>query len=152
MANVLKHPGGFDEAKFQQREAKSDNTYRAFLKRLCTVGKMSEEFAERAAVAVVSGLEQRLTPGEARHLEAQLPVRLTKLLVSGQLMLRADGKFGSDELLEAVAREVGLPEGEVEPVVRAVFSVIRQTISEGEAEDVAAQLPSDIAALWNEAA
>jgi uncharacterized protein (DUF2267 family) len=152
MANVLKHPAAFDEVRLQKREAKSDHTYRVFLKRLCAVGKMSEEFAERAAVAVLSGLEQRLSSGEAHQLEAQLPVRLTKLLVSGQLMVHVEGKFGSQALLNAVGQELGLAEGEVEPVVRAVFSVVRETISEGEVEDVAAQLPSDIAALWNEAA
>jgi len=151
MANVLKHPGMVDEARLQKREAKSDNTYRAFLKKLCAQGRMSEEFAERAAVAVLSGLEQRLDAGEASHLEAQLPVRLTKLLVSGQFRVQLRGKFGAEELLTAVGQELGLGEGEVEPVVRAVFECVRESISEGEASDVADQLPPDLATLWNPA-
>jgi uncharacterized protein (DUF2267 family) len=37
---------------------------------------------------------------------------------------------------------------EVEPLVRLVIRVFREQISEGEAEDVASNLPPDLRALW----
>ena len=45
----------------QRREARTQQTYRAFLKSVCAHGRMKEEFAEPAAVAVLCALERRLT-------------------------------------------------------------------------------------------
>jgi uncharacterized protein (DUF2267 family) len=36
----------------------------------------------------------------------------------------------------------------MEPLVRAVFRAMRDLISEGEANDVASNLPPDLQALW----
>ena len=66
-------------------------------------------------------------------------------------MIHLDGRANRDAFLLAVGNELNLGEGEVEPVVRAVFQSVRHQISEGEAEDIAAQLPGDLAALWSEA-
>ena len=47
-----------------------------------------------------------------------------------------------------IGEDLGMQAAEVEGVVRAVFSAVREQISEGEAEDVASQLPKDLGALW----
>jgi uncharacterized protein (DUF2267 family) len=152
MPNELRPPKDL-EAKLHRRDARAEQTYREFLKRLCKRGSMSEEFAERSAVAVVSALESRLTEREAKQLEAQLPVRLIKLLCNSSFSLSdSPSKADREMFLDGIGTELGLGQGDVEPVVRNVFSEVRALISEGEAEDVAAQLPSDLAALWAEAA
>jgi uncharacterized protein (DUF2267 family) len=116
---------------------------------LTRYGGWDEEFAERAALCVLQLLEERLVGGEAEDLEAQLPSRLRSELQKGE---RREGrqahKFGREDLLERVGRELSVPRDRVEPLVRSVFAAVRAHVSEGEAEDVAAQLPADLAALW----
>ncbi|HZI16176.1 MAG TPA: DUF2267 domain-containing protein, partial [Myxococcus sp.] len=57
-------------------------------------------------------------------------------------------RFGREEFLATVAEDLLKPVEEVEPLVRAVFRAMRDLISEGEAEDVASNLPPDLQALW----
>jgi uncharacterized protein (DUF2267 family) len=101
---------------------------------------------------VLCAVEQRIFGEEARDMEAQLPQRLTELLHSCE---RHEGappeKFGRAEMLQRVGQDLGLNPDAVEPIVRAVFAVIRERISEGEAEDVMNQLPHDIRDLWQRA-
>ncbi len=142
-----------DELREQRHEAHAEHTYSAFLKDLSRIGRMSEEQAQRAAVAVLHALEQRVARSLGRHLEAQLPARLREFLHEAE---RAEGeefaRFGRQRLLRMVAARLGPAlagdPAEVERIVRAVFQAVRMHISEGEVEHVAAGLPEDIAELW----
>ncbi|XXF79557.1 DUF2267 domain-containing protein [Myxococcaceae bacterium GXIMD 01537] len=134
----------------QKRHAsRTGQTYAAFLKHLCERGGMSPHTAERAAVSVLCAVEQRIFSGEARDMEAQLPRKLTEVLVRCE---RHEGpppkKFGRAELLAMVGQDLSLNPDAVEPIVRAVMSAIREQISEGEAEQVMDQLPHDLKDLW----
>jgi uncharacterized protein (DUF2267 family) len=138
-----------DARRLQRRESHAQQTYARFLKDLCRIGHMGPDFAEQAAVAVLSVLEQRLIPDEAKDLEAQLPVQLTNLLACCDRP--PDGeplKYGRDELLEMVGRDLNMAPDEVEPVIRAVFATIREHVSEGEVEDVIHMLPREMRDLW----
>jgi len=58
-------------------------------------------------------------------------------------------KFHKDELLERIMNE-GQLENMVmaETVAKAVFKVLKEQITKGEADDVAAQLPKDLKEMW----
>jgi uncharacterized protein (DUF2267 family) len=135
-----------------RHESRTSQTYASFIKRLCERGGMSPSVAEQAAVSVLCALEQRIYGTEVSDLEAQLPQKLTELLHRCE---RHEGppprKFGREELLRMVGEDLALRPDVVEPVVRAVFAVVRERISEGEAEDVMNQLPADLRDLWGQA-
>jgi len=100
--------------------------------------------------AVLHPLRDRLPLDEAAHLGAQLP-----LLVRGLYYDRwhpASGVHKDRHLEEFLARVAdGLKD--IRPVntreaVRTVFRVLATHISRGQADEVAATLPSEIRALW----
>jgi uncharacterized protein (DUF2267 family) len=139
-----------DARRLQRRESHAAQTYAAFLKDLCRIGGMGPEFAEQAALSVLSALEMRLIPDEAKDLEAQLPVQLTNLLACCERPNRSDEpvKYSRDDLLEMVAADLNMQPDEVEPVIRAVFATVREHVSEGEVEDVVNMLPREMRDLW----
>lgn len=132
-----------DPERATRHESRAANTYHAFLKDLERIGEMPKELAERAAVAVLSVLERRIFPSGARHLEAQLPSKLRELLIH-----LSQRRFGRAAFFQMVADELSMDPQKVEPIVRAVFRAVRIKISDGEAQDVAAELPKDLAELW----
>jgi uncharacterized protein (DUF2267 family) len=135
-----------------RRETRRSQTYKAFLKNLCAIGSMSEEEAERAAVSVLCVLEQRLFGEEAAHLEAQLPAKLQELLVRCERHIgKPTSKFGREGFLQMVADDLGVDPNEAERKSRAVFTAVREQVSEGEVEDVINQLPADLRELWQRA-
>jgi uncharacterized protein (DUF2267 family) len=138
-----------DQRRMQRHDSRTSQTYKAFLKNLQSIGSMNAEFAEQAAVSVLCVLEQRLTRDEAAHMEAQLPVKLTKLLSRCDRHLEASPvKLDREEFLQMIASDLGMQVSEVEPVIRAVFAAVREQISEGEVEDVIGQLPAQFRDLW----
>ena len=133
----------------QRHEARRTQTYKQFLKRLEEIGGYSEEQAEDAAVAVLCALEQRLFSGEAQHLNAQLPAILRELVRRCPLHRGAfPRRFGREEFFRLIAEDLGPEAGDLEETVRNVFAAVRSQITDGEADDVAAQLPSDLLDLW----
>lgn len=141
-----------EERRKLRHETRTSQTYKDFIKRLDERGGMSPHTAEQAAVSVLCAVEARIFGEEAKDLEAQLPRKLTELLHTCE---RHEGpppeKFGRAEMLQRVGQDLALNPDAVEPVVRAVLAVIRERISEGEAEDVMNQLPHDIRDLWQRA-
>ncbi len=134
----------------QRRETRRNQTYKAFLRNLMVIGSMNEEDAERAAVSVLCALEQRLFGQEAAHLEAQLPGKLQDLLVRCERhMGKPATKFGKDGFIQMVAHDLDVEPLEAERKIRAVFSAVRDQVSEGEIDDVIGQLPSDLRELWH---
>jgi uncharacterized protein (DUF2267 family) len=134
----------------QRHEARTSQTYAAFIKHLCERGGMSPSVAEQAAVSVLCALEQRIFGEEAQDLEAQLPRKLTELLHRCERHESGPPprKFGRAEMLAMVGEELSLMPAAVEPVIRAVLDAIRDQISEGEVEQVMNQLPADLRDLW----
>jgi len=136
----------------QRRETRRNQTYKAFLRNLEAIGSMNEEEAERAAVSVLCVLEQRLIGEEAAHLEAQLPGMLQDLLVRCERHLgKPASKFGKDGFIKMVSEDLGVDGFEAEKKIRAVFSAVREQVSDGEIEDVIGQLPADLRELWQRA-
>ena len=137
------------ERRRARHEARASHTYRGFINELTGVTGFSADEAERAALAVLGLIEQRITAGEWDDLEAQLPFKLRELLeASSHGGGEQPRRFGRAELVAEVAEALGLGEREAEHTAHCVMAVVRERITPGEAEDVAGQLPADIAELW----
>jgi uncharacterized protein (DUF2267 family) len=113
------------------------------------LGSMNEEEAEKAAVSVLCVLEQRLFGEEAAHLEAQLPSKLRDLLIRCERHIgKPVPKFGRYDFIRMVSEDLETDLFQAERHIRAVFSALRDQVSEGEIEDVIGQLPADLRELW----
>jgi uncharacterized protein (DUF2267 family) len=136
------------QRRVQRHESHVGSTYAAFIRHLCAQGSLDPEVAECAAVSVLSALERRILPKEARDLEAQLPRKLVEFLPPPEQRPARPHRFGREEFLRTVAEDLGKSVEEAESLVRLVFRAFQDQISGGEAEDVASNLPPDLRALW----
>ncbi len=142
-----------EERRRQRQETRQRQTYLTFLNSVSESARLSgdegRDRAERAASSVLCALEQRITVEESDDLNAQLPRKLQELLHRCE---RHEGsrpeRFGLQEFLQMVADDLETNVNEAESLTRAVFEAVRVQITEGEADDVASQLPADLQALW----
>ncbi|HLC42246.1 MAG TPA: DUF2267 domain-containing protein [Methylomirabilota bacterium] len=117
-----------------------------------TSGESSQEAARRATAAVFHTLRDRLTPGEADQVAAQLPIELKDVWWAGDQTERRPLKVHRQEFYQRVVKEASLPSiKEARWVTLAVFAALKEQLSPGEAEDVLAQLPKDLKEVWLEA-
>jgi uncharacterized protein (DUF2267 family) len=110
---------------------------------------------ERATEAVLLELHHRIGP-EAAHLQSQLPHDVAKVFAGGIYERVADAiapaeRFGMRELVGRVARDGGIDRQHAEQVTQAVFHELKAHVTEGQARHVAAALPRDIEAVWDQA-
>jgi uncharacterized protein (DUF2267 family) len=107
------------------------------------------EESRRATAAVLQALRDRLTADEAAHASAQLPRELKALWGSGHPALTRPLKLHRREFLERIRLEAGLCNiAQAEQVTDAVFAALKDQISDGEANDIKAQLPRDLKRQW----
>ena len=107
------------------------------------------EESRRATAAVFHALRDRLTPQEASHAAAQLPRELKALWGSGHPALDRPLRLHRRQFLERVRLEAGLASAlQAEQATDAVFAALKEQLSEGEAEDIVAQLPRDLKWQW----
>lgn len=108
------------------------------------------QHAYHALRAVLHTLRDRLLPGEAAKLASELPMLVRGIYYEGYkpdatpLKLRTQQEF-----LDHVQQryELDLPRNP-EKLVRAVFEVMCEHVSEGEIEKVVQMLPADIATFF----
>ena len=105
--------------------------------------------ARQVTAAVLRALRDRLTPDEADQAAAQLPRELQALWRTGARPIRQPLKMHRREFLDRVRREAELKSlGQAALAADAVFAALKEQLSEGEAEDIVAQLPRDLKATW----
>lgn len=138
-----------EKHRTERSEQRRNQTFAAFMTYLRRVGSISEELAEKAAVAVLCSLERRIHPDEAKDLEAQLPAKLRDLVrrCDTHAGIRPH-KIDRPEFVAMVAEELGVPADRAERLILAVFHALRAQVSEGEARQVEGQLPPDLRSLW----
>lgn len=121
----------------------------------------SPEITEEAVGIVLSLLSHRLTPQEANDAKDQLPQAL-KALWQSKTWFSNFARISRHEQLEYNKKEqlYAMIQNELEKkqivtdvakLTRIVFHLLKEEISEGEAEDIAAQLPGEIESLWKAA-
>jgi uncharacterized protein (DUF2267 family) len=107
------------------------------------------EEARQATAAVLHALRDRLTAEEAAQAAAQLPRELKTLWRGGGPAPARPLKLHRGQFLERVRLEAGLAStGQAEQVTDAVFAALKEQLSEGEADDIVAQLPRDLKRQW----
>jgi len=118
-----------------------------FWKRLQDVlGVEDEEKVHKFGERVLETLSARLTYEEAEDLKAQLPHGLKEIWERHEHEMH---KLDREQFAEKIRTECDLADTEqAEDVIRAVFGVLQEGISPGEARDVEAQLPGDLKPLW----
>ncbi len=118
----------------------------------------TREMAEEGMQIVLSLLSHRLTPEEAKDVESQLPTDMKSiwnsdtwitnfLSISRQAQLKYRKKEELYSLIDNELSKTNLPIG-AEHLALAVFHVLKEQITEGEIQDIAAQLPEDIEEVW----
>ena len=125
-------------------------------------GLPSREQAEEGAQIVLSLLSYRISDGQADEVARQLPERIRDLwesdpnrtFINKYLSVFRDQQLGYNDLSELyslVDREARSRNLTVDAagLVAAVFEVLRQQLTEDEANAVGAQLPSDIRRVWD---
>ena len=102
--------------------------------------------AERATWATLQTLGERLAGGEAKDFASQLPPVLAKYALSGQA--GAGEHFSVDEFFRRVSDREGvdLPKAVFHACV--VISVLQEALSQGEIDDIRAQLPPEYDRLF----
>ncbi|MDN3296405.1 DUF2267 domain-containing protein [Streptomyces ficellus] len=121
--------------------------YDEFLAQVRERGEYADQAeAEQVTQAVLAILAQRITPGEAKDLAAQLPGDLGQALAVGDE--RQVESYGVEEFLSRVAERTGARPRTAEWDASAVLSTLAETVSGGELNQLLTQLPSGFAALF----
>ncbi len=116
--------------------------------------------AGRILRAVLHALRKRLTPEEYLDLVAQLPMCIKAIAVDGWRIVESPDKSikDVDDLIHAVmeedrrtaARDLGNEEHAKE-AIKAVIRVIKRHVSDGEIQDMEAELPKHLRRFVEEA-
>lgn len=129
-----------------------------FLHEVADTLRCDERRAESIVFIVFQELRVRITPREASHVAAQLPVGLKKLWLEDESTSRAVQRTHLADFLGRVRQRAALPDDhEAERGTRAVFGALQRLLGsptgvEGEAWDIFSQLPKDLKLLWLESA
>ncbi len=127
---------------------------RAFFKTVARDLGCDERRAEALTFAVFQELRDRLTPGEAADVDAQLPAGLKPLWEFLERPGRHVRRVHELQFIGEVRLIASLTdEEEAERAVVAVFAALQELLGsstgmEGEAWDVLSQLPKDLKKLW----
>lgn len=114
------------------------------------LGTEDRDDAYHALRAVLHTLRDRLAVNEVAQLAAQLPILVRGIFYEGWKPSRTPMTYRDvDTFLEKVGAELG-SHGETEAsfAVTAVSRVLAAHVSEGELDDVRAELPADLRALF----
>lgn len=100
--------------------------------------------------AVLHALRDRIGPENAVHFSAQLPLIIRGLFFEGwKMSAPASHERHVAEFLAHVARELDEDHRlNLEPAVRAVFSVIWERVDQGEVAKLMRIFPADLRVLW----
>lgn len=107
----------------------------------------SREAALSSSRATLTTLSERIQPGQAENIGAQLPEEI------GRHLEKVDEveSFGWDEFVDRVAEREELGGGDTEDVVyraRVVMEVVDEVVPESSMDDLKEQLPDDYAELF----
>jgi uncharacterized protein (DUF2267 family) len=103
----------------------------------------------QALRAVLHCLRDRLIVDEAAHLGEQLPMLVRGIYYEGWRPAGKPEKIRSrDEFIGGIVANLAQAPIDPEEAARAVFQVLENHISPGEALDVLHELPQDLRALW----
>ncbi|MBM7112919.1 DUF2267 domain-containing protein [Archangium primigenium] len=145
-------PGNPQSRGDKRRPTRPGAQSASFLTHLSEARGVDSQVAEKAAVAVLTGLLRQFEPGDDADAPDPLALKLLELLPVSrplvQVQASAEPEVPSDTLLPDVARAVGQDADAVEPLVRAVFQGLREYLTEAEAQELERLLSWDLQHLW----
>jgi len=116
--------------------------YDEFIRSVAQGAAISYEDAERVTEATLRTLAERITGGEAKDLASQLPLQLKPFLTIG---VREEAEaFDVDVFVARVADRAGIDPDQALAQLGAVFATLREAVTTGELDDIAAQLPDGL--------
>ena len=131
-----------------------------YLNRLAKELKIPDnnEKVGRILKAVLHAIRNHLVPEESIQLIAQFPMFLKAVYVDGWSLSKKHKRTKHiNDFIEEVRQEDGTTENkdfetddDVLRAIKAVFITLRKYVSEGEMEDIAAELPKDLKKLVRE--
>lgn len=115
-----------------------------------TLGWDDRHHVYSAFVAVIRALRDRLPPGEATQLVAQLPMLLAGAYVQGWRPETTPQRLDRAGFLDRVEEtlKASVPGADAEWVTREVFDLLGRRVSPGELNDVVSNLPPELQELW----
>lgn len=109
------------------------------------------QVAYHALRGVLFALRDRLVMDEAMDLAAQLPTLIRGIYFEGYKPSGKPAQYGREEFIQRVMEHLQQVGGaDPEAAMRAVFQVLHDHISEGEAHHVVDMLPDDLKDAWPE--
>ncbi|HVJ20814.1 MAG TPA: CBS domain-containing protein [Polyangiaceae bacterium] len=125
----------------------ADQTFHDFLRRLqAATGLDSAERALTAFLVVATAVMRRISPAEASDFAAQLPSRLRERLL--ELPAGPDRAVTLSAIEAELARRLDLDGTTAADLVKRIGSVVGTFVSEGEVDNVRAQLPRELKSLF----
>ena len=120
--------------------------YQEFLNKVQDrIGPAQPEEARRAITATLSTLSERISGGEASDLAAQLPEELKE---PAQRSGEEAERFSYEEFLRRVGEREGTNTDTARDHASAVLTVLKEAVTGGQLDDIAAQLPQEFAPLF----
>ena len=143
-------PGNPQSRGDKRRPTRPGAQSASFLTHLSEVRGVDAQVAEKAAVAVLTGLLRQFEPDDDADAPDPLAIKLLELLPVSRPLVQASAEteVPPDALLTDVARAVGQDTAAVEPLVRAVFLGLREYLTESEAQELERLLSWDLQHLW----
>jgi uncharacterized protein (DUF2267 family)/predicted transcriptional regulator len=131
----------------RRRASRLDASYRRLINEFRTESALSSiEQADAAFTVVVSALVRRLTPGEAKDLIAQLPLRIGDRLRA--LPPGPDKQITEEGILTELVDRLGLASERAREVVEAAVRTLDANVTAGQMQDVRHQLPKELRSVF----
>jgi uncharacterized protein (DUF2267 family) len=113
-------------------------SFEAFITVVERGARLDRAAAERAVRATLQTLGERIAPGEAAQLAAELPPELAPWVATNTPAER----FDLDEFVRRVAERAGVDPASAERQAAAVFTALQRAVSRKELHDVIEELPT----------
>lgn len=129
--------------------ARAQATYGRMLNQLQTDADLeSPESAEAAIEIVLGAIVKRLVPGEAKDLISQLPSLLQPKL---RVLASGPDKTITRQAIEAeLSERLGIDQARSRQICAAVGTIVAQTVSPGQIDDVRGHLPEDLRDIFSD--
>jgi uncharacterized protein (DUF2267 family) len=121
--------------------------YDDFLEQVAQRTGLNRAYGDKAIVAVLETLSERIGSKEASDLAAELPRQLRAAVAEAP---EKPAQFPADDFVRRVAEREWVPAREARVHAKAVLRTLRQTVSKGGARDVLSRLGPDYQSLWAE--
>lgn len=118
--------------------------YQEYIDAVADRADVTFEEAELLSYATLQTLGERISAGEARDLAAQLPKGLQEAMSKPEELAEP---FGLGEFIRRVSIRAGVDPVLAGDAVRATLTTLREAVTDGEFDDILAQLPKEYRAV-----